>query len=381
MFQLKNVEKIFASSIVLLLTACMAASGNAAEIANSKCTKIDRIRVVNDKTYKCTKRAKSLRWKLQTEKAISFKRPTNFDDLLGNEAAITYWAWKSAADQIRSAPEPVITIISLLGPKSFRVNENFKSPIFNTAKLYHKLPQPKLVNIIHYTFQDKAWAQKTYEGFNPYKTGEERATQAWNYCRTETTCWGGGVDNDQNGEAIIFLAQQRSNFQEANHTSGTLEAHEFTHNIQMASLWKEGRNDRTMPSWFWEGMAQYSQAAAVYFEDINKYRKERKRVTEELVRPNTIYNSDWINNFLSSSSGDWNHWRQYETWRLYDIGAHLVEILVAVKGIDSIGEMLTAMSIGKSYSQAFEEIYGVAWSEARPKISKAISSVARYQAN
>jgi len=369
---------------ILLTFALLAGSTPtfAADLSGLKCKKAGQLKTSGNFDFKCVKKSGTLVWrktKRVSEKAPD--RPTSFDELLGNEKGITYWAWKSAGEQIKLASEPKITINSLLGPNSYRINEDYRTSIISTAKLYSKFPQPKLVNIIHYTYQDRDWAQKTYESFSPYKTGEERATQAWNYCRTETTCWGGGVDNDKNGEAIIFLAQQLKNRMDSNFTSGTVEAHEYTHNVQMASLWSNGKNDRTMPSWFWEGMAQYSQAAAVYFEDINKYKKERKRVTQDLVRPNTIYNSDWINNFLSSTSGDWNYWRQYETWRLYDIGAHLVEILVAVKGIDSIGEMLKAMSIGKSYSQAFEEIYGVAWSEARPKISKAISSVARYQAN
>jgi endonuclease YncB( thermonuclease family) len=306
-------------------------------------------------------------------------RLNSFDQLAGNEKAITYWAWRAARDQIKSASQPQLSINSLLGPNSYRINEDYRTPIINVAKLYSKFPQPKLVNIIHYNFQDRDWAQKTYESFNPYKTGQERATQAWNYCKTETTCWGGGVDNDENGEAIIFLAQQRKNQMDSNFTSGTVEAHEYTHNVQMASLWSNGRNDRTMPSWFWEGMAQYSQAAATFYDDLYRYTAERRRVTMDLVRPNTIYDEKWIEKFLSSTSGDWNYWRQFETWRLYDVGAHLCEILVAVKGINSLGEMLTAMSNGRSYEEAFQSIYGVSWGDALPKIARAIPKIARYQ--
>jgi hypothetical protein len=369
---------------ILLTFALMASSTStfAADLSGLKCNKVGQLKTSGNLDFKCAKKSGTLVWR-KTKRVLEKApvRPTSFDELLGNEKGITYWAWKSAGEQIKSASEPKITINSLLGPNSYRINEDYRTSIISTAKLYSKFPQPKLVNIIHYTYQDRDWAQKTYESFSPYKTGEERATQAWNYCRTETTCWGGGVDNDKNGEAIIFLAQQLKNRMDSNFTSGTLEAHEYTHNVQMASLWSKGKNDRTMPSWFWEGMAQYSQAAATFYNDLSKYTAERRRVTQELVRPNSIYDAKWIEKFLSSTSGDWNYWRQYETWRLYDVGAHLCEILVAMKGTDSLGEMVVAMASGKSYKDAFQSIYGISWGEALPKIAKAIPSVARFQSN
>jgi hypothetical protein len=369
---------------ILLISALLASSAPAiaADLTRTKCNRVNETKISGKVSFKCKEKNGTLTWrktKQAPEKAPL--RPTSFDELIGNEKGITYWAWKLAGDQIKAASEPKITINSLLAPNSYRINEDYKASIIRTAKLYSKFPQPNLVNIIHYTYQDRDWAQKTYEKFNPYKTGEERSTQAWNYCRTETTCWGGGVDNDENGQAIIFLAQQRKNQMDPNFTSGSLEAHEYTHSIQMASLWAKRKNDRTMPSWFWEGMAQYSQAAATYYGDLYKYTSERKRVTEDLVRPNSIYDSKWIESYLSSTTGDWDYWRKYEMWRLYDVGAHLCEILVALKGPDSLGEIVVAMSAGKTFEEAFQATYGSSWGEALPKIAKAIPSVARYQSN
>jgi hypothetical protein len=64
---------------------------------------------------------------------------------------------------------------------------------------------------------------------------------------------------------------------------------------------------------------------------------------------------------------------KYESWRQYDLGARLVEVLTAIKGPGSTMEIWKLMGTGQTFNAAFEKVYGTSFDKALPIIAKAIA--------
>ena len=64
---------------------------------------------------------------------------------------------------------------------------------------------------------------------------------------------------------------------------------------------------------------------------------------------------------------------KYESWRMYDLGGMLVEILTALKGPSSTMELWRLSGTGLNFTEAFEKVYGISFEKALPRISKAIA--------
>jgi hypothetical protein len=54
------------------------------------------------------------------------------------------------------------------------------------------------------------------------------------------------------------------------------------------------------------------------------------------------------------------------------MGARIIEILVALKGPDSLIDVYEQIATGKSFSQAFELVYGISYEAAKPIITSIV---------
>jgi hypothetical protein len=57
----------------------------------------------------------------------------------------------------------------------------------------------------------------------------------------------------------------------------------------------------------------------------------------------------------------------------YNVGAKVAEALVVLKGVDSILEFYRLGAQGQTFESAFQTIYGISWTEAKPILVEAIS--------
>ena len=53
----------------------------------------------------------------------------------------------------------------------------------------------------------------------------------------------------------------------------------------------------------------------------------------------------------------------------YQMSARIIEILVALRGPDSLTEVYEYMATGKTFEEAFEHIYGISYESAKPMIT------------
>ena len=162
-------------------------------------------------------------------------------------------------------------------------------------------------------------------------------------CPRQDYCVGGGsFYNKSNKTNLIIIGTGVDPNNPTNAYSGTFEAHEFTHSIQQ-SISDEARPPINLlaspwpPNWYWEGLAQFSQHAAIYSDSFEDYLDFRRRSTGELFK-NSRWNSNEIEAYLQTNlTPEWE--AKYPRWRMYDLGAMFVEILVSIKSRNLVNSL------------------------------------------
>ena len=394
--------------VLLMVFSLINQNAVAAVKAGSPCKTLKLISISNGKLYTCIKSGKKLVWdkgalittaqlppspgeapnpkpsesptpKASPSKAPeldviqvakSAKAPSSFDDLVANYQGIAYAAWSKSREKILASSKTDVSLKLVLGPNTQLVFKEPEKPMELITRLYPGYATPAEIYYLAFSFEDREWAKNQMESILP------NSGSRWIYdmaCATRETCWGGGAFSNGNGKYLIV---ETMGFIDANHTSGSLEAHEFTHIVQQMSIKKNRPAEAYLydpwpPTWYWEGQAHFAQHASVYFESFETYMKERKATADQLYR-NPIFTSTHIQNyFVFNAPADWQ--QKYDRWQQYDLGAMFVEILTALKGPESTMEMWRLSGSGMKFPDAFEKVYGMSFDKALPIMAKAIA--------
>jgi hypothetical protein len=155
-----------------------------------------------------------------------------------------------------------------------------------------------------------------------------------------------------------------------------LIAHEYVHTLQTGPIAINNSYDLSNrpPAWIWEGTATLIQNLAVNsdsYQNYMNYRKdslgeliERQGINEEFVK-NYLVQKNWINDpYRGGQSPDWS----------YQLGARIMEILVALKGPDSALEIFNLMSQKSGFEAGFKGAFGIEYEEAVPVIAKTLAA-------
>jgi hypothetical protein len=293
--------------------------------------------------------------------------PTGFQDLQARASGISYAAWSKSSQQIASAKSVLGKSTIIIGPNTTLSFATPLSALDLTSALYSLAKQVNNVYLIYYSQQDIAWAQTNFDSLNDNSVGGLGA--AANNCQTTSTCWGASTWLNIAGDGLLLIAV---GVQDLNHTSGSLESHEYTHTIQMIQA---PHNYASLPRWLLEGGAEWSQSAATYSGNFNKYLEERKRNTNDLLNNPSAYTPEWIATFLDVNPGtDWIYWNAFDNWRLYDVGLLATEALVALNGPETVMKLYTDVGNGQTFMDSFNTEYGIAWVDAVPILAGAITA-------
>ena len=402
------MRKIALASISAIVLATAIPSPSIAAVSGTKCTKAGTTKTVTNVKYTCVKQGSKLVWNkgvaikpvakpsatptptpTETSKPepkptpsptatvaafVPPKAPTSFDDLIENYKGISYAAWNRAKEKIASSPDTPINFELMM---SQNATLNYKTPEITYSlvnKLYFGAPLPTKVIHLVFAYEDRDWAMSKMEEITP------RAASGWIKdvaCPTKETCYGGGsYYNPVTKVSLVVIANGIDKNNVENVISGTLEAHEYTHLIEqtwpnmdrppvnlLQSPWP--------PNWYWEGLAQYSQNATVYTSSFDDYTKYRNKASGGILKNPQIdskYIQDYFQRILTTEWGN-----KYPRWNQYDLGAMLVEVLVALKGPDLAMKMFDSSLHGGGFDNAFQSIYGVPFESVLPSISKAIA--------
>jgi hypothetical protein len=243
------------------------------------------------------------------------------------------------------------------------------------SRLSANYEEPKKVVIIYAGEKDIAWGQKQIDEFCAGRTcGYDVSGEAKKACDVPTTpCWGGlALRNRVTNIPMIYMTASDWGKNDPGHTSGTLEAHEYFHTVQAVLLAQVGW-DR-VPRWLIEGGATWVQRATVFYGDFAKYEVQRNRDNSETLSRNKR-SAEWIEKFLDPDYiTGWDKWNgnEYDRWAVYDVGSLASEVLVSIGGPDKFMDLYKVTGTGKSFTQAFESIYGISWREGVKIIANAI---------
>ena len=352
-------------SIGLLATGV--APAHAAVKAGAKCTTAKAKIVDQGLTYTCVKSGKKLSW----SKGVEPKAPTSFADLEQNAKSVAYWAWKKSSEVVATSTAKAPNLVVHIGPNSVILNDRAKPAMELVSRLYPNAKAPASVNLVYYTFKDLAWAQAK---LNELSNNEQRnlTDGVDRNCRAELDCSGASARTTRDGVAILLFGVQNPLPTDSIHKNGTLEAHEYTHNLQQAPSVGTNSNWAMVPRWYTEGGANFAQAASIFYATHNSYLIERNERTQDLAK-GTWMTQQWLEEFINPPGWtDWSVWDKYSGWRVYDIGSAVTEILTALKGPAATMELINLIAQGNTYDQAFEKTYGIKWVEAVPIISRTI---------
>jgi hypothetical protein len=378
-------------SAILLITL-VAPVQAATPKAGSKCTKAGATATAAGKKFTCVKSGTKLVW----NKGVSIKAapkpavnpvlkpveptptptptvtypdvPTSFDDLIAKYEGISYAAWSKSNAAIKASNDVAPPFRALTGPNTTLAFKNPASAYDLVARLYSGYKSTNAMTVLSFGYDDRDWAEEQMKQLHPKSTWQWIKFTA---CATRATCWGGGMFTDEKANGLLVVTTE---VLDDNHLSGTLDAHEYLHAIQQnqmnrPTVWPETSD--WPPSWYREGQATFAQNATIYYQSFELYLRNRKSISTELYRDST-FNSQWIQEFfVVNQPPTW--FNKYQSWRQYDMGAMLVEVLTALKGPGSTMEIWKLMGTGQTFNQAFEKVYGISFDKALPIISKAIA--------
>jgi hypothetical protein len=248
----------------------------------------------------------------------------------------------------------------------------------------------KKLKVFVFNFKDSEWADATFKRvFANESTAfkNRHADAVTEICpKAREVCFAQAFV-DSNLDGVIFLGMTDKGSREqlsqtyseyARASLGVNIGHEYFHTIQRVIL-----GDRwyqrvyTPPSWFNEGSAVYMENATANHGSFDNYMRFRTVDSKPLYSDCPFsycvkLDEQKIIDYLSMSNYEKN-WDNFPYAMKYEMSARTIEILVSLKGPDSLVGLIDYMATGKTFEQAFEYIYGISFESAKPIIAKIIT--------
>jgi hypothetical protein len=353
---------------------------NSAVKAGASCKTIGITSVSSGKTFKCVKSGKKLVWDkgiTKSAKAIA-AAPTSFNNLYENRNGIAYAAWKSTADSIATGKSNIVNLKIYIGPNT--TAPKYKTPeiaIGLVSKAFSKYKTPENVHVIQYSVQDIKWAEEKVKSlidiasYNELNRNENGRLVDSN-CGV-TDCYGAKQVSTNSGIAFVLQGVPTGNNNDplgvARWELGQLDAHEFTHAMQRATI--AGLQTKDWPNgWVMEGSAELAQNLVMSYKSYDEYMKWRKLDSQEFYGKNTKITTSFMTTYLGTTGAE-DCRNNNEPCYKYNLGSRIMEILVALKGTGVMLDLFRESAL-QGFEPAFQSIFGVTWTEASPIINKTI---------
>ncbi len=304
--------------------------------------------------------------------------PTSFKDLEKNADGVSYAAWLKSKSAIEVGKSKLGKLEIFIGPNSGSINTSGSTSLQDLSRMFSRFAEPKENYVLIYGLKDIEWANKkvaelvTAEELRILQLNEGERLIESNCPRLCTNAKQQTAKQSMKSLILIgsdyFSLQHQIGFEKFKDKSIWL--HEYFHAIQRIPLLTSGRNLSRLdwpPTWFSEGTASYVENGAQNFESYEDYLKMRRiRSIGQAV------DEAWFLDFLDEKHlGE--RWSSFGNIGIYEVGMRIVEILVSIKGPESLMEMYSEMAQGVGFLRAFENVYGVQWSEARPIMAKVLA--------
>ena len=381
--------------------------------AGSTC-KVYKQKVTNqNKVYTCIKSGKKLVWNtgvvivkptpipttLQTPSSSPVPKvspapiftppsmPKSFNDLIKNASGISYEAWLKTSEQINKGLAKNGLIKFFVGPTGRIIDSTIINRFKIVSQLFANYQEPKETYVLIYSSEDLEWAKSIVQSWlTPEEYRQANQDQDGNLiggvCNPKCM---GGLERYFSGSDKSLILVGKDYFRiDPNSTSLNSHmdfseaglAHEYFHALQGAAIFQKSisanvtlQRDNWPPPYWREGGATFAQVAVMGFLSFSEYLRFRNTGFEVTLEAKK---KDWLINYLDDKNYA-DNWSSFNGTGDYTVGMRVMEILVAIKGPEVLLDMYQEMGLGKTYTQTFEDIFGIKWSQAIPIISEVIA--------
>jgi hypothetical protein len=314
---------------------------------------------------------------------------TTWQNAYANREGIPYQAWSAISKNIATSPSKLGSVEILIGPNTVPNFADFKLRMELVSKALPKAKNVSKARVFAFNFKDADWADATFKQLYinesaAFKNRHKDAVTAICFKQREVCYQQAFVDSNLDG--VIFIGMtDRGSREQLNQIyseysrafEGVVIGHEYLHTIQRVVLGERWfQQVYNPPSWFNEGMAVFMENAAANNASFDTFMQFRS-VESAIMYPDCPYTycvkieKEQVQSFLSIYNYSSN-WSTYPYAMRYQMSARIVEILVALKGPDSLIELYEYMATGKTFEQAFEHIYGISYEAAKPIITSIV---------
>ena len=263
----------------------------------------------------------------------------------------------------------------MVGPNTKEDDPNSLLALNLASKLYSNLNQVKTLYVIKFSLADVAWAQQQYDLLHLINYDSTAVAKQCNFL----FCNGASAGINDNGDGVILVGQ--GDRYSIRSSTSQVVAHEYAHTIQFINAVCESKGCVwNVPPWLREGGAEWSGTASRFSGNFDDYLAFRKSSLATDYALSYRYTADYMtrflnpNPYLSPTQFDWYYWDKYDAQTSYSIGFMVNEILVNIKSPEAVMKLYSDLGAGKSFNEAFQQEFGMAWSDACPIIAKAIAS-------
>ena len=327
---------------------------------------------------------------IENEKyAIPTALASTWQDAYVNRDGIAYQAWSAISKNIATSPNKLGKVEIFVGPNTIPNFADFKLRMELVSKALPRARNVSKLKLFAFNYKDADWADATFKRLYANETAlfwrwhtnavSEICSKAREVCFQQAF-----VDSNLDGVMFIGMTDKGSR-EQLNQTFseysraflGQVIGHEYLHTIQRVILGDRWYQQAyTPPSWFNEGMAVFMDNAASNHASFDAYMRYRA-VDSKLLHPECPYEycvkvtRQQVEDFLSIYNYSTN-WNTFPAAMKYEMSARLMEVMVALKGPDSLTALYEYMATEKSFGQAFEYVYGISYEQAKPILASIV---------
>lgn len=287
-------------------------------------------------------------------------------ELLERPDDIRALAWRKVNAYASNDYQSKMSVETYVSPNSLDCSAGLIEVAKNVEKYFQKTKIPKKLHIIIFnTDKDRKWAETTTgklltRKYRSYENGVE--------INPETV--------GENGEGVVWAEDPCNSSLDLSAEDKSRLSHGFGHVIQtLQFLGKEKDWARwgEIPRWILEGGATFVNNYVTRGETEENYLKR-----PESLEPLYLLGPNFFSDFIKYTPGEPNPWRHTDKWenyRAYDAGSYICEMMVALKGPESIMNLYGEYIKTNDFDIAFKNVFGTSWRDSYPIMSKAAYQV------